>query len=71
MQCIACTMIGSALLVVCGLVGLLLSNALSPGGLPPIFAFYAAAAAGVSLILGLVMLERRGEPHGVAAFAGR
>ncbi|MBD0275578.1 MAG: hypothetical protein ICV73_27065 [Acetobacteraceae bacterium] len=71
MQRIACTMIGSALFVVCCLVGLLLSDALSPGRLPPMLAFYAACGAGVSLILGLVMLERRGTPHGIAAFGGR
>ena len=71
MQRIACTMIGSALVVVCCLVALLLSDALSPGRLPPMLAFYAACGAGVSLILGLVMLERRGVPHGLAAYEGR
>lgn len=71
MQRVACTMIGSALIVVCCLVALLLSDALSPGRLPPMLAFYAACGAGVSLILGLVMLERRGVPHGVAAYEGR
>ena len=35
MQRIACTMIGSALFVVCALVALLLSDALTPGRLPP------------------------------------
>jgi hypothetical protein len=70
MQRIACTMIGSALLVVCCLVGLLLSDALSPGRMSPMLAFYAACGAGLSLILGLVMLERRGVPHGIAAFEG-
>ncbi len=34
-------------------------------------AFYAACGAGVSLILGLVMLERRGVPHGLATLKGR
>ena len=57
--------------MVCCLVGLLLSDALSPGRLPPMLAFYAACGAGVSLILGLVMLERRDAPHGLAAFEGR
>ena len=71
MQRIACTMIGSALLVVCGLVALLLGDALSPGRLSPMLAFYAACGAGVSLILGLVMLERRGVPHGFGAIEGR
>ncbi len=71
MQRIACTMIGCALFVVCVLVALLLSDVLSPGRLSPMLAFYAACGAGVSLILGLVMLERRGLPHGVAAFEGR
>jgi hypothetical protein len=71
MQRLACTMIGSALFVVCCLVGLLLTDALSPGRLPPMLAFYAACGAGLSLILGLVMLERRGVPHGIAAFEGR
>ncbi len=71
MQRIACTMIGGALFVVCCLVALLLSDALSPGRLPPMLAFYAACGAGASLILGLAMLERRGAPHGLAAFEGR
>jgi hypothetical protein len=71
MQRLACTMIGSALFVVCCLVGLLLTDTLSPGRLPPMLAFYAACGAGLSLILGLVMLERRGVPHGIAAFEGR
>jgi hypothetical protein len=57
--------------VVCCLVGLLLSDALSQGRLPPMLAFYAACGAGVSLILGLVMLERRDAPHGLAALEGR
>lgn len=67
MQRIACTMIGSALMVVCGLVGLLLGDALSPGRISPMLAFYAACGAGLSLILGLVLLERRDVPHGAAA----
>lgn len=72
MQRIACSMIGSALFVVCCLVAALLSDAMSPGRLSPMFAFYAACGAGVALILGLVMLERRGVPHGFAALeAGR
>ena len=71
MQRIACTMIGGALFVVGCLVALLLSDALSPGRLSPILAFYAACGAGVALILGLVMLERRGVPHGFAALEGR
>ena len=70
-QRIACTMIGGALFVVCCLVALLLSDALSPGRLSPMLAFYAACGAGVALILGLVMLERRGGPHGFAALEGR
>ena len=70
-QRIACTMIGGALFVVCCLVALLLGGALSPERLPPMLAFYAACGAGLSLILGLVMLERRGVPHGIAAFEGR
>ena len=71
MQRIACALIGAALFVVCCLVGLLLSNAISPERLPPMLAVYAACGAGVSLILGLAMLERRGAPHGLAASEGR
>ena len=67
MQRIACALIGAALSVVCCLVALLLGDALSPGRLPPTLAFYAACGAGVSLILGLAMLERRGAAHGLAA----
>ena len=71
MQRIACALIGAALFVVCCLVALLLGDALSPGRVSPMLAFYAACGAGVSLILGLAMLERRGAPHGLAAFQGR
>jgi len=71
MQRIACALIGTALFVVCGLVALLLGDALSPGRLPPLLAVYAACGSGVSLVLGLVLLERRGAPHGLAAFEGR
>ena len=71
-QRIACTMIAGALFVVCSLVALLLlGDALSPERLPPTLAFYAACGAGVSLILGLVMLERRGVPRGAADLQGR
>ena len=72
MQRIACALIGAGLFVVCCLVALLLlGDALPPGRLPPMLAFYAACGAGVSLILGLALLERRGAPHGLAAFQGR
>lgn len=60
MQRIACALIGSALATICGLVALLLSDALAPGRIAPMLAFYAAAGAGALLIAGLTMLERRG-----------
>jgi peptidoglycan/LPS O-acetylase OafA/YrhL len=66
-QRIACTLIVGALFVVCCLVALLLGGALSPDRVPPLFAFCAACIAGVFLILGLAMLERRG----AAAFERR
>jgi hypothetical protein len=65
MQRIACTLIGGALAVICGLVALLLSDALAPGRISPMLAFYAACLAGVLLILGLALLERRGAQHGM------
>ena len=67
-QRIACAMIGGALLVVCCLVALLLSGAIPSERLPPMLAFCAACAAGLFLILGLVMLERRGAPRSPAGF---
>ncbi len=70
-QRIACAMIVGALFVVGCLVALLLSGALSSGRLPPMLAFCAACVAGVFLILGLVMLERRGAPHAAAAVERR
>jgi hypothetical protein len=66
-QRIACAMIAGALFVVCCLIGLLLSGALSAGRLPPMLAFCAACVAGVSLVAGLVMLERRGVPESGSA----
>ena len=70
MQRIACALIGSALAVICCLVALLLSDALAPGRVAPITAFYAACVAGALLILGLVLLERR-SPHGIPVEAGQ
>jgi hypothetical protein len=72
MQRFACTLIGTALAVICTLVALLLSDALAPGRVPPMLAFYGACLAGALLILGLVMLERRGGgagPHGLPSEA--
>lgn len=60
MQRIACALIGSALATIGVLVALLLSDALAPGRIAPMLAFYAAAAAGGALILSLSLLERRG-----------
>lgn len=65
-QRIACTLIGCALGLICALVALLLSDALAPGRVPPMLAFWGASAAGLMLILGLAMLERRGGHHPVA-----
>lgn len=73
LQRIACSLIGTALALVTGLVALLLSDALSPGRLPPMLAFWAAVAAGTALILGLVLLDRRGPrrlPPGVERRGG-
>ncbi len=59
-QRIACTLIGSALVVICALVALLLSDALAPGRVSPMLAFWAACVAGGLLMLGLVLLDRQG-----------
>ena len=60
MQRIACALIGSALVVITALVALLLSDALAPGRVPPMLAFWAACGAGLLLIGGLMLLERGG-----------
>ncbi len=60
MQRLACTLIGFALAMIMVLVGLLVSDALAPGRVPPMLAFYGACLAGGCLILGLVLLESRG-----------
>ncbi|RYJ00565.1 MAG: hypothetical protein EON47_13460 [Acetobacteraceae bacterium] len=58
MQRIACGLIGASLSVIAALVALLLSDAFSPGRLPPMLAFWAASGAGGLLIAGLLLLER-------------
>ena len=67
MQHIACALIGSALVIICTLVALLLSDALAPGRIAPMLAFYAAAGAGAALIAGLSLLEQRGGGASLAA----
>jgi hypothetical protein len=69
MQRVACALIGSAMVLITALVALLLSDALAPGRLPPMLAFWAACGAGAMLVGGLVLLERGGEramPHSSA-----
>jgi cyanate permease len=58
---LACTLIGSALMVIAGLVAMLLGDSFAPARLPPLFAFWAASGAGLLLMLGLVLLDHRGE----------
>ena len=60
LQRIACSLIGTAMTLVCALVALLLSDALAPGRMPPMLAFWGAVVAGALLILGLALLDRRG-----------
>lgn len=62
MQRIACALIGGALMLITALVALLLSDALAPGRVPPMLAFWGACGAGVLLVGGLAMLERAGGP---------
>ena len=57
MQRIACSLIGTALSLILALVALLLSDALAPGRLPPMLAFWGACGAGVLLVGGLALLE--------------
>jgi hypothetical protein len=57
MQRIACALIGSALTLITALVALLLSDALAPGRVPPMLAFWGACGAGALLIAGLALLE--------------
>ncbi len=57
MQRIACALIGSALTLITALVGLLLSDALAPGRVPPMLAFWGACGSGALLIAGLALLE--------------
>ena len=59
MQRLACTLILSALSLVCALVALLLSDVLAPGRASPMLAFYAACGSGLMLIIGLMLLERK------------
>lgn len=60
-QTLACTLIGFALVLIAAVVALLLGDAFAPARLTPLHAFYAAATAGVALLLGLVLLEHKGE----------
>jgi hypothetical protein len=72
-QRFACTLIGSALALICVLVAALLSDALAPGRVPPMMAFWTACVAGGLLVLGLVLLERHesGGGHGATNVTGR
>jgi zinc transporter ZupT len=71
MQRIACSLIGASLAVISALVALLLSDAFTPGRVPPMLAFWAACGAGGMLIAGLMMLERSSrDRHPIPALVG-
>ena len=59
MQRLACGLIGLALLVFAGLGAMLLGDSFAPARLPPLLACFAAAGAGVVLMLGLALLHHR------------
>jgi ABC-type antimicrobial peptide transport system permease subunit len=59
-QRIACGLIIGALSVISALVALLLSDAMDPGRVPPMLAFWAACGSGALLLGGLAMLEHSG-----------
>jgi hypothetical protein len=48
------------MMMITALVALLLSDALAPGRVPPMLAFWAACGAGLLLLGGLALLERGG-----------
>ena len=61
MQRTACTLITLALMVYATLGAMLLGDSFAPARLPPLFAGGAAAVAGLTLMLGLCLLDHRGE----------
>ena len=71
MQRVACALIGGALVLITALVVLLLSDALAPGRVPPMLAFWAACCAGVLLLGGLALLERGGAAVGPSGSGAR
>jgi uncharacterized membrane protein len=58
---LACALIGSALLMIAGLTAMLLGGSSTFEWIPRLFAFWAASGAGLLLLLGLVLLDHRGE----------
>jgi len=72
-QRIACGLIIGALSLIAALVALLLSDAMAPGRVPPLLAFWGACGAGVLLIGGLALLEHRSTdaPRGIHALPYR
>ena len=71
MQRIACGLIATALVLITALVALLLSDALAPGRVPPMLAFWGACGGGVLRGGGLALLERGGASTGPMRHAER
>jgi hypothetical protein len=59
MHRLAWSLIGAAALLLGALIALLLSDALAPGRLPPRLGVWGAGGAGLLLVAGLRLLERR------------
>ncbi len=61
MQRTACSLIALALIVYIALGAMLLGDSFAPARLPPLFAGFAAGLAGLVLMLGLSLLDHRGD----------
>ena len=61
MQRTACSLIALALIAYIALGAMLLGDSFAPARLPPLFAGCAAGLAGLVLMLGLCLLDHRGD----------
>ncbi len=61
MQRTACSLIALALIAFTTLGAMLLGDSFAPARLPPLFAGCAAGVAGLALMLGLCLLDHRGD----------
>ena len=66
LQRIGLALVGTGLSLILMVVAVMMTDGLTPGRISPVYAALTAAGAGLALVLGLRLLERGRDQHGLS-----